>query len=325
MTPSVRLEIGVYQGDPLSVVIFLTVMATLSDTLSTRHDLGVVIPNLELSVHHLLYADDTCIVSSSPAACQHLLDIVQQWLDWAQLKAKPSKSRALSIKASTGKAGVPNLSIGGEKIPGIGDSHFVFLGMPIHVPPNPKESQGVVQASLERMLVAIDKAPITCHQRLRLYKQGICPRLSWPFLISDFSISFLERVLQPMATRFLKKWSGLARPANPSLLFLPPRKGGLGLPTLTGLYKKQQSALKVQLLLSHDHSVRAIAKHQLCLETANNRQKFRPSETAQLVMDAHPGVHRKVLMKSTKVLNPRRCIMRVYTREYACAYTRNTY
>jgi hypothetical protein len=118
----------------------------------------------------------------------------------------------------------------------------------------------------------------------------------------DFSISFLERVLQPMATRFLKKWSGLARPANPSLLFLPPRKGGLGLPTLTGLYKKQQSALKVQLLLSHDHSVRAIAKHQLCLETANNRQKFRPSETAQLVMDAHPGVHRKVLVKRVRNL-----------------------
>ena len=31
-TPSVPLEKGVLQGDPLSVVIFLTVMATLSDT-----------------------------------------------------------------------------------------------------------------------------------------------------------------------------------------------------------------------------------------------------------------------------------------------------
>ena len=33
VTPSICLEIGEYQGDPLSVVIFLTVMASLSDTL----------------------------------------------------------------------------------------------------------------------------------------------------------------------------------------------------------------------------------------------------------------------------------------------------
>ena len=105
-----------------------------------------------------------------------------------------------------------------------------------------------------------------------------------------------------MATRFLKKWSGLALPANPSLLFLPVRKGGLGLPTLTGLYEKQQSALKVQLLLSHDHSVRAIATHQQSLEMASKRQKFRPAETAQQVMDAHPDAGRKVLVKRVRNL-----------------------
>ena len=39
-TAPVPLEIGVYQGDPLSVAIFLTVINTLSVTLSTRQDLG---------------------------------------------------------------------------------------------------------------------------------------------------------------------------------------------------------------------------------------------------------------------------------------------
>ena len=102
MTPAVPLEIGVYQGDPLSVVIFLTVMATLSDTLSTRYDLGVVIPKLKLSVNHLLYADDTCIVSSSPAGCQHLLDIVQQWLVWAPGKSITDLSTLISRSAILG-------------------------------------------------------------------------------------------------------------------------------------------------------------------------------------------------------------------------------
>lgn len=73
----VPLEIGVYQGDSLSVAI-LTVINTLSDTLSTRHYLGFTLPSLSVTINHLLYADDACVVSNSPAGCQYLLDLVQQ-------------------------------------------------------------------------------------------------------------------------------------------------------------------------------------------------------------------------------------------------------
>ena len=68
VSPVIPLKIGVLQGHPLSVVIFLTVMATLSDTLATRKELGVQIPNTSSSVNHLLYADDTCITANFPAA-----------------------------------------------------------------------------------------------------------------------------------------------------------------------------------------------------------------------------------------------------------------
>ena len=74
-SPVIPLKIGVLQGDPLSVVIFLTVMATLLDMLDTRKDLGVVIPHSHSSVNHPLYADDTSITAHSPAACQYLLDM----------------------------------------------------------------------------------------------------------------------------------------------------------------------------------------------------------------------------------------------------------
>ena len=46
VTPPIPLQIGVYQGDPLSVVIFLTVMNTPSDTQRTRGDLGFSVPPL---------------------------------------------------------------------------------------------------------------------------------------------------------------------------------------------------------------------------------------------------------------------------------------
>ena len=76
-TAPVPLRIGVYQGDPLSVVVFLTVMNTLSDTLNTRNDLGFTPHTPSASINDLLYADDACIVNNTSAGCQHLLDLVQ--------------------------------------------------------------------------------------------------------------------------------------------------------------------------------------------------------------------------------------------------------
>ena len=73
-TPVIPLQKGVYQGDPLSVVIFNTVMNTLLDTVSLRSDLGYRFSNSRRQVNILQYADDTCLVANSPASCQHLLN-----------------------------------------------------------------------------------------------------------------------------------------------------------------------------------------------------------------------------------------------------------
>ena len=116
-TDPVPLNIGVYQGDPLSIVVFLTIMSTLSDTLHSRGYLGFTLPNSSITINHLFYVDDACIRSNSPAGCQHLLDMVQRWLEWAQMKAKVSKCRSLVLQASTGKQVTPSLSLCGDKIP----------------------------------------------------------------------------------------------------------------------------------------------------------------------------------------------------------------
>ena len=77
-----------YQGDPLSVVIFNTVMNTLVDTISTHIDLGYQFCNSSRKVNILQYADDTCLVANSPASCQHLLSIVSDWLQLSGMDAK---------------------------------------------------------------------------------------------------------------------------------------------------------------------------------------------------------------------------------------------
>lgn len=130
VTSPIPSQIGVYQGHPLSVVIL---MNTLSDTLRTREDLGFCLPSSSISTNQLLYADDTCMIGNTLAACQHLLDMVQQWLEWSKLRVKVPKCRSLGIQASTGRRVDPGLSIAGEDIPPVEDDSLKFLGMPVRV------------------------------------------------------------------------------------------------------------------------------------------------------------------------------------------------
>ena len=216
------------------MVIFLTITNTLSDTLSTRSDLGFSLPESSISINHLLYTDDTCMVSSSPAGFHHLLDMVQGWLEWTHLKAKVPKCRSMVVQASTGKRVTSDLSIGGKAIPVVDDNSFKFLGKPVHFYKSNHSARDSIRQHLQQMLDAIDNTPLTRQQNLCLFRFRVCPRMSWPLLIEDLPISWLERELQPLATTALKKWAGLARSSCTSILFFPVKQGGLAIPSLVG-------------------------------------------------------------------------------------------
>ena len=127
------------------------------------------------------------------------------------------------------------------------------------------------------MLSAIDATPLTRHQKLRLYKHGVCPQLSWPLHVQTFPTSWLEQVLQPMATKALKSWAGLARHSNSSVLFLSVKRGGLALPSLSGVHRELQASKMVQLVLSRDPGVRKVANLHLLEEKKSKRIKFKPA------------------------------------------------
>jgi len=188
-TPTISLDIGVYQGDPLSVVIFNTVINTLVDTLQSRIDLGYTLSKSTCKVNLLQYADDTCLLADSPTACQHLLEIVEQWLQWSGMRAKVCKCHSLALQGSTRKLIDPQLLIDGETIPFIGNNSIKFLGMRIQVPHNTTTTKETLMTNLNRMLQAVDQCPLTSHQKLRLFKAGICPRLSWLLLIEELPIT----------------------------------------------------------------------------------------------------------------------------------------
>ena len=122
------------------------------------------------------------------------------------------KCHSLAIRGSTGKKYDPKLQLDGKDIPFIGDCTIKFLGGPISVPQSPNGQKSRLVERLDLLLQRVDAVPVT----RKLYKAGICPRLSWDLSIISLPLSGVKATLEAKATKYLKRWSGLARAADPA-------------------------------------------------------------------------------------------------------------
>ena len=299
-TPFIPLQIGVYQGDPLSVVVFNTIMCTLIDALKPLKHLGYNFSGSKHSVHLLQYADDTCLVGDGPSSCQELLRQVERWLQWSGMKAKVLKCHSLAIRSSSGKPFDPCLTLHNQEIPFIGNNPIKFLGYRIQVPMDNSLVKANIHTKLVSLLQKIDDVPVTVKQKLLLYRAGLCPRLMWDLTISCLSLTWVTSTLEAEATRFLKKWVGLARSANPAPLYLPKTKGGMGLPSIGAIFKKQQVSRACQFISSSDPAVRYAATKLTITEQQKCRMKFKPMVVARDALVVEPGMSRNKLSKIAK-------------------------
>ena len=203
-------------------------MNTLVDTITQSHyHLGY---SLTLSIHQcnlLQYANDTSLLTHRPAACQVLLKHTEWWLEWSGMKLKVPMCCSLAVEASSGKAYDPKLFLCGMRIPFIGNTTFRFLGAPMSIHNIQEETRSALSATLESLLSRVDVTLVTCQQKLRLYRDAVCPCLTWDLSIANLPISWVEKNLDAMATRYLKRWTSLTRSPDTSHLYLPKSLGGL--------------------------------------------------------------------------------------------------
>ena len=95
-----------------------------------------------------------------------------------------------------------------------------------------------------------------------IWEHFAMPKVARDFLVHDFPPSFVEAELQPIQTRFLKKWSGLAIRAEPSVLYRSREHAGMALKEAIEEHKRQRLIRRHQLATSKDQVVRAI--HEDC-------------------------------------------------------------
>ena len=161
------VQLGVFQGDPLSVLVFNTVMNTLVDTITKRHsNLGYTLPASSQQSNLLQYAEDTSLLSDGPSSCQTLLSTTEAWLSWLGMKANVPKCLCLAIQASTGRPYDPRLRLDGETIPFIGSNTFSFLGAPVNVHGADSKTRGDLLLKLTVLLEKVDKTLLSARQKL---------------------------------------------------------------------------------------------------------------------------------------------------------------
>lgn len=95
--------------------------------------------------------------------------------------------------------------------------------------------------------------------------------MSWDLKLYHLPQSFIQRSLESVCTRFLKKWLRLPQCANPKGLYFEPAKGGLGLPSITPFPSSLTGGKWIRLTHSHDQVVSSRAvksvKHQADLNS----------------------------------------------------------
>ena len=98
----------------------------------------------------------------------------------------------------------------------------------------------------------------------------------------------MEKTLDSLVTHYLKKWLGLAKPADPVRLFLPIDDGGLNLSLPSTLYQKLQVGKASLLITSPDNVLSHTVKERIDKESQEQWAKFRPFTLAQQAYSANP-------------------------------------
>lgn len=141
-----------------------------------------------------------------------------------------------------------------------------------------------LKMKLENMLQAVDKTSLTVTKTSSFTNEQSDLKINW-LLTYEYPMSWIERQLNyAMATQFIKKWSGLAKPAIPNVLYIPQRDGGLDLPSISTLYKKVQVSRQCQLLTYADPTIRRIGAQGLQTESILKRKTIRQAGHVQQVL-----------------------------------------
>jgi hypothetical protein len=262
-------DIGLFQGCVLSTILFDCVFNLMLDFLAPLHRLGF---QLKCGVRTMekAYADDLNITTKRADDNQKVLDRMCAWLTWTvTMRAKPKKCLHLAFRRfppGDSRRFTPLLDksyspydaqliiadkpvrclLNVDSMGGFFNDHFKFLGRWLRSDLSEKEVKVKVTNEYWDRIAMVATSGVNGFMKLWLYQFSVLPFVTWPFLIHDLDLSFVE-ALCTETNDVLRGWAGLHFATDAGCLYRSKESFGLGLTSLVCHYKQLQ-VIKCHLL-----------------------------------------------------------------------------
>ena len=288
-----RYGIGFFQGCVKSMSWFTLVYQIVIDYLHAHGIQPYIHKVSKVPMLQKAFVDDHSLYNCSPIGAQFNLNKLSVIIAWTRcLSFNLTKCIAWAmgdLRTQGGKSYGPfdpKLTFDGKNFKYLADELFKFLGRLISIQASNQGAYNLVVKDFLAALHKVDSIPLNGPSKVWIYEFYINAKiLSWPFLIYPFSVSSIQKDLEAPATRFLKKWFGLSKPANPAILFLPKSQHGLGLTSPVDKFKSLQVSAAHQLLSSSDPSIITLANSASSRTASNRWSPFDALNQAQAIVE----------------------------------------
>lgn len=255
----IKFETGIFQGCCFSPVGFKIVFNLLLDYIKEiprngcytfRKDRNLVLPPC------LAFADDLTLLCRTKKSMDELLQKVDEFCKWSRcLKIKTGKCRALCLARRNTIFGPidAGLAINGEIISKIdNDAPFKFLGKFFQSMGKPDPNYAI-NKGFKMDIKVIDSLPLSGPRKSWIYNNVLIAKLSWPLLVYEVNKSTISS-LEAEATAALKRWLGLRKCMDSSILYRSENNFGFGLKRISTVMK-QFAVTRSSLLSSSEDMV----------------------------------------------------------------------
>ena len=269
---------GVFQGDPLSPIVFLLVFNPIIQDLQNQSHKGYMLG--ETSHVTLPYADDFCLISTHKATHQNLISKIHKQVSSMGMKLKPSKCRSFSLSA--GKPEAVPFKIGENEVPSIRDEEQKFLGKVLFFSGKPEETFNLIRDTFVKGIENIEKAFVRNEYKLWIYNNYLLP--SKRFLLTVHTLTQTQlQTLDTLTDKALKRWIGVPRSATNVVLHM---KQTLDIKSISQLYKETHTVSHTRTRLQGDEAVNSAINCTLGREGSWTTKKSTTVECERLFMNA---------------------------------------
>ena len=248
---------GVFQGDPLSPVIFNMAFSPVIAQIKELNKHPYVTA-CGVAVGVTAYADDLTIVCSTVSQLQHVIDGLGPLMAWLRLSFNPKKCVGLILTRGAVASPAPTLFVNQLPITNlVPPQTFKFLGVQIPANGDLKPVFETVHALAKKYWDAITKAPVTIPAKVEIFKFSLT-RLRWLLTVYDWPMRDVES-LQAIANSYLRSWLHLPHSAN---LFVVYSLKALHVPLVTTVFKASQVSKHLNLQGNKDPDVAKLHAHR---------------------------------------------------------------